>query len=311
MTSAATPSASDHAPPGERATAELTIRVAAARDAVLAEKLFQPQVAIVLGSGLGELSKRVEHAFTLPYADIPGFPKTHAVGHAGRLILGYLAGVPVVMMQGRSHRYEGFSRRDVEFPVHLMHALGARTLVTTNAAGGLNPRFRQGELMVIDSHIDFLWPLAGRTLNAVPGATPGTSQALASVAPTGLLARGPNPYDLPLVDRVRAIARRQDTVLHQGCYLATLGPTYETRSEYRMFRTIGADAVGMSTVPEVLAARVHGMRVLGFSVITNVASTDLPQSTTHEEVVDSGNEAGPRLIEIVATLLEDFAGCPD
>lgn len=279
---------------------DLQNEICVARDAITAIKLFQPKVAIILGSGLGEMADEIEHAVSIAYSAIPGFPKTHAVGHAGRLILGYVGGLPVVMMQGRAHRYEGWTDHDVRFPVRVMQALGAETLVATNAAGGLNPRFRTGDLMVLDSHFDWLWKRQTPFSNLV---TPKTvSQAIG---------RGASCYDFALIEAVKQIARKNDIVLHQGCYMATLGPTYETRSEYRMFREMGGDAVGMSTVPEVLAARELGMEVLAFSVITNVASTDMPQSTTHDEVVDAGNEAGPNLMKIVRRLLDDLSGEPD
>lgn len=285
-------------------SAEFQCLVQRARDQVLAHRLFQPAVACILGSGLGGLADSVAHPVAIDYAEIPGFTKTHAVGHAGRLITGYIGGVPVVLMQGRSHRYEGHSHAQLQFPVHVMHALGAKTLIATNAAGGLNTRFEVSDLMVIDSHIDFLWRRsmwANRpTSDDQPAARMG-DQAL----------RGRNPFSHHLIRRSKAIARSQGAVLHQGCYLGTLGPTYETRSEYRSFRWMGADAVGMSTVPEVLAARDLGMDVLAFSVITNVASTDVPSLTTHDEVVHSGNQAGPRLQRIIEQLLSEMSGQPD
>ncbi|MEZ6134130.1 MAG: purine-nucleoside phosphorylase [Pirellulaceae bacterium] len=275
-------------------TIALREAVARARDAITAIKLWQPQVAIILGSGLSGLADCIAHATTIDYGHIPHFLPTHAVGHEGKLILGYLSGVPVAMMQGRTHRYEGYANCEVAFPVHVMHALGASMLITTNAAGGLNTRYQAGDLMVIDSHIDFLWP-RGQT---------GAPQLRPAI-------RGPSPYDQQLLHNARNIARLSCTTLHQGCYLATLGPTYETRSEYRMFRWAGADAVGMSTLPEVYAARELEMQVLAFSVITNVASTDVPVSTNHAEVVETGNSAGPRLMNIIQQLLEELAGPPD
>ncbi|MFN3191151.1 MAG: purine-nucleoside phosphorylase [Aureliella sp.] len=279
-----------------------------ARDAVIAKKLFQPQVGIVLGSGLGPLADRVDHAFAIAYNEIPGFPRTHAVGHAGRLVFGYLGGIRVVLLQGRAHRYEGWTNSDVAFPTKVLHALGARTLITTNAAGGLNARFRVGDLMVIDSHIDWLWRGVGKA--ALSGMTLRSDGEL-NPTTTDCVLRGNSPYDRSLIDRVHHIARKHGTVLHQGTYMATLGPTYETRSEYAMFREMGADTVGMSTVPEVLSAARLGMEILAFSVVTNVASTDVPQSTTHEEVVESGKAAGPRLIAIVESLLDEMSGEPD
>lgn len=268
--------------------------VLTARDAITAARLRQPEVAIILGSGLGPLAQSMTHPSSMSYSEIPYFPRTHAAGHVGQLILGYLSGQPVVLMQGRSHRYEGFSNIDLAFPVHCMRALGAKTLITTNAAGGLNSRFQAGDLMVIDSHIDFLW-----------------HRGLFRQRETAPTVRGASPYDFNLIRQAKAVARKLDIALHQGCYLSTLGPTYETRSEYRMFRGTGADAVGMSTIPEVLAARDLGMQTLAFSVITNVASTDVPVSTTHEEVIDTGNTAGPQLMKIIQRILEQMSGQPD
>ena len=277
-----------------------------AREAILARKLFQPEAAIILGSGLGALAEQVEHPFHVPYENIPHFPKTYAAGHAGQLVLGYLSGVPVVLMQGRSHLYEGWRRQDATFGLRCMHALGAESLIVTNAAGGLNPRYRPGDLMVIDSHIDLLWPRRGSLDLATKSIPPApVTSAMGSVG------RGTGAYCYELITKVLGSARKKNIVLHQGCYLATLGPTYETRSEYKMFREFGADAVGMSTVPEVLVATQLGMQILAFSVITNVASTDVPQNTTHEEVVETGNAAGPKLMSILQELLEELAGCPD
>ncbi|MCA9193973.1 MAG: purine-nucleoside phosphorylase [Planctomycetales bacterium] len=263
---------------------------------ILKSRWIQPQIAIVLGSGLGGLADRVQHPCILNYDQIDGFPRTHASGHQGRLITGFLAGLPVVMMQGRTHRYEGYSDRNVRFPVQVMHGLGAQLLITTNAAGGLNPRFQVADLMVIDSHLDFLW----------------TRGAISGQVKTHPGIRGQKEcYDSKLVQRAKLLAKNMCLELHQGCYIATLGPTFETRSEYRMFRRFGGDAVGMSTVPEVLMAQQLSMRVLGFSVITNVASTDIPQSTTHHEVVSVGDAAGPRLMSIIMALLDEMAGQPD
>lgn len=262
----------------------------------------------MLGSGLGELAKCVEHAESIDYADLACFPRTHATGHAGRLITGYLAGMPIALMQGRSHRYEGFTDTDLALPIHCLHGIGATTLIATNAAGGLNPRFRAGALMLIDQHIDLLWTTPhSRTVGHRAYASQGGADSSSCDVPL----HGLPPYDYDLMERAKRVARREDIELFQGTYLSTLGPTYETRSEYRMFRSFGADAVGMSTVPEVVAARQLEMRVLAFSVITNVATTDLPSTTTHEEVIDVGNSAGPRLLKIVCGVLSDLAGQPD
>ena len=275
---------------------------------IFAKRLFQPKVAIVLGSGLGGLAQQVEHAEAIDYAELPCFPRTHAAGHAGRLITGYLAGMPVALMQGRAHRYEGFTDTQLSLPIHCLHAMGAKSLIVTNAAGGLNPRFCVGDLMLIDQHLDFLWTTPhSRTVGH-------RAYALQCGKVDGFNCDVPmrgKPYDYDLLARARRAARRLDIELHQGTYLSTLGPTYETRGEYRMFRRFGADAVGMSTIPEVVAARQLEMSVLAFSVITNVASTDVPQSTTHQEVIDVGNSAGPRLMQIVCSVLSELAGQPD
>lgn len=262
------------------------------RDETLARRLLQPEVAIILGSGLGGLASQVQHATSIPYHEIPGFPQTSAGGHAGRLVLGFLAGLPVVVMQGRAHRYEGWANQHVQLPVHCMHALGAKTLIATNAAGGLNPRYRQGDLMAIDGHIDLLWDRSGAQCQFTK-------------------MRGSPAYNQAEIEQSKQIARRGNCVLHQGTYVGTLGPTYETRNEYRMFREIGGDAVGMSTIPEICAASRLGMRAIGYSVITNVASTDMPQATTHAEVVQSGDQAGPKLMAIILGLLESWSGEPD
>lgn len=290
----------------EREAPMLASRVNEAVDYVLQQRLLQPQVAIILGSGLGGLADDVQHESCIPYCEIPHFKLTHAIGHAGRFLLGYLAGMPVVVMQGRYHRYEGHSNATVSFPVRVMQALGARTLIVTNAAGGLNPRYRAGDLMLVDQHIDCLWQRPGRSPAAgddqldVPG-----SRAL------GALRYLSHIYDADLLDRAKHIALRHALNVQRGVYVATLGPTYETRSEYRMFRGMGGDAVGMSTVPEVMTARELAMRVLAISVITNVACTDQAQGTTHDEVVQCGRQVEPELRRLVHQLLEEMAGPAD
>ncbi len=272
---------------------------------ILGQRFFQPRIGIILGSGLGGLADVVEHPHRISYSTLPCFTPTHAHGHAGQLVTGYLAGLPVVLMQGRSHRYEGHSDETLAAPVQCMSALGASTLIVTNAAGGLNPRYRAGDLMLIDQHIDLLWCRTG-------GQSVGHRryQAGATVQ-FGLPRRSQSPYDPRLRDLANRVALSAGIALHTGTYLATLGPTYETRSEYRMFRGFGADAVGMSTVPEVAAAIHAKMRVLAASVITNVAVTDMPQSTTHDEVIECGKKAGPRLMQILTGVLNELAGQPD
>ncbi|MBX3421724.1 MAG: purine-nucleoside phosphorylase [Pirellulaceae bacterium] len=287
--------------------------VTAACEVIQQHRILAPWVGCVLGSGLGGLAAQVTHATSIPYADVPGFSKTHAVGHAGRLVLGYFGGVPVVLLQGRSHRYEGRSPREVQFPIYVLRALGATTLITTNAAGGVNPTFRVGDLMVINRHIDLLWP--GQFGRAAPLGEPIPSPAKPELQLPCVVGydfpRPVSPYCLQLTAQVNSIAQQHGIAMQQGCYVGTLGPTYETRAEYKFFRWAGADAVGMSTIPEVIAAAQLGMKVLGISVITNVASTDTPQETSHAEVVQSSNQAGPKLQVIVRELLEQMSGQPD
>ncbi|MFO1063655.1 MAG: purine-nucleoside phosphorylase [Pirellulales bacterium] len=288
---------------------------------IQSRRLLQPQVAIVLGSGLGGLADELQHVTAIQYAELPYFQATHAAGHAGRLLLGYLGGVPVVVMQGRYHRYEGHDDWTVTFPVRVMQALGAGMLLVTNAAGGLNPRYRPGDLMLIDQHIDHLWtrPQACRGASAIPctesterpGSAADCVSPHAEIAPAAIPLRKAEIYDHALGERLKHIALTQQLHLQRGTYVATLGPTYETRAEYRMFRTMGGDAVGMSTVPEVLTARSLGMRVLALSVITNVACTDTSNGTSHDEVVACGKQVGPRLKKLFTALLEQMSGPAD
>lgn len=252
-----------------------------------------PEVAIILGSGLGGLADSIEHPTKIPYSQIPHFPVPSAQGHAGNLVLGFLSGMPVVAMQGRIHRYEGFSPDEVCFPLRCMQQLGAQTLIVSNASGGVNPRYISGDLVAIDQHINFLG-----------------QPSQADYAQT-TLGRNGDIYHRGLIERAHEHARRHGFALHQGTYLATLGPTYETRSEYRFFRAIGADVVGMSTVPETLCAAQLGMRVLAFSIVTNVALPDHSTSTNHLEVISWSEIAAPKLRQVVMGVLQELAGPAD
>jgi purine-nucleoside phosphorylase len=243
-------------------------------------------VAIILGTGLGQFAEHVEVEAVVPYREIPDFPQARGVGHAGRLVCGVLAGVPVVVFEGRCHRYEGYSRDELTLPVRVAAQLGARHLVVTNASGGLDPKFAGGDILLIDDHVDLMF---GRTTAT------GRAPELRSY------------YDASHIQRALAIARRENFVAHRGVYVALAGPNYETRAEYRYLRQIGGDAVGMSTVPEVLAAAACGLRVLALSVITNVARPDAPRKTTAEEVVAIAHRAEPKLRQIVAGVIADLA----
>jgi purine-nucleoside phosphorylase len=258
--------------------------------AVIRSKWFgKPKVGIILGSGLGAVGNDIALETAIDYHDVPHFLRSTAVGHHGRLLCGRLCDVPVVAMQGRFHCYEGYSAERATFPVRVMAALGIDLLIVSNAAGGLNPNYSAGDLMVIDDHINFL--------NRNP---------LVSINDDELGPRFPDmsaPYDHRVGDVALAIARHEDFVCHRGIYIAMLGPTYETRAEIRMLRQFG-DAVGMSTVPEVLVAVHAGIRVLGLSTITNVCSPDIPHTASHEEVVATANAAKNKLRAIVAGVVE-------
>lgn len=251
-----------------------------------------PQVGIILGSGLGAVGDAIELDNAFDYHDLPHFLRSTAVGHRGRLLCGKLAGVPVVAMQGRFHAYEGYSAAAATFPVRVMNALGIKLLIVSNAAGGLNPSFAAGDIMVIDDHINFLNrnPLVGINDDRLGPRFPDMS----------------SPYDRRWSDRAVEIARRMDFACHRGVYVAMLGPTYETRAEIRMLRQIGGDAVGMSTVPECIVAAHVGLPVLGLSTITNVCSPDIPHTTSGDEVVATANTAKDKLLSIVAGVVSDF-----
>ncbi len=268
-------------------------RIAALAAAVRARTDLVPEVAIVLGSGLGGLADELEDAVAIPFDALPGWPAATAPGHAGRLLLGHLAGRPVVMLQGRFHLYEGNDAGLVVQPVLLFHALGARVVVLTNAAGGLDPSFGPGTLMVMADHIN----LTGRTPLLGPNAD-------------GL---GPRFTDLTdawsprLRSRLHEAGRAEGVDLVEGIYVGLLGPTYETPAEVRMLAGLGGHAVGMSTVLECIAARWVGLEVCGVSLVTNAGAGYTGQPLTHEEVLASGAVAGPRLALVIRRFVEDLA----
>jgi purine-nucleoside phosphorylase len=250
-----------------------------------------PRIGIILGSGLGDVGSAIELEVAIDYADVPYFLRSTAIGHHGRLLCGRLAGVSVVAMQGRFHCYEGYSAGCITLPVRVMKALGIELLIVSNAAGGLNPRFSKGDVMVIDDHINLLNrnPLVGINDDRLGPRFPDMSA----------------PYDRRLGERALAIARRQNFECHRGVYIAMLGPSYETRAEIRMLRCLGGDAVGMSTVPEVIVASHAGIRVLGLSTITNVCSPDISHTTSGEEVVATAESARDKLLAIVTGIVTD------
>ncbi|MCC7475287.1 MAG: purine-nucleoside phosphorylase [Pirellulales bacterium] len=255
----------------------------------------QPRCGIILGSGLGGVGDAIELEAAIDYGNIPHFLKSTAIGHHGRLLCGKLRGVPVVAMQGRFHCYEGYSAERATFPVRVMNALGIELLIVSNAAGGLNPNYACGDVMVLDDHINLL--------NRNP---------LIGVNDDQLGPRFPDmgaPYDRQLGDAALAIARQHDFVCHRGVYAAMLGPTYETRAEIRMLRYFCADAAGMSTVPEVLVAVHAGLRVLGLSTITNICSPDIRHTTSGHEVIATAETARDKLQAIVVAIVtKEFGG---
>lgn len=265
----------------------MTLDTAAAVTAIRALTRQQPTVAIILGSGLGALAEAVGKADRIPYAKIPGWERSTAPGHAGELVIGTLEGKTVAVMKGRLHYYEGYDIKAVTFPVRVFKALGIETLIVTNACGGLNPSYRAGDLMVISDHINFMGanPLRGANDDAI----------------------GPRFPDMvgTYTEELRKIAHEVDRDLRDGVYVAVAGPNYETPAELRMMRGFGADAVGMSTVPEVLVARHAGMRILAIATVTDMA-TGLPglvEHVTHEEVLAVADRAGKRLGDLVKGVL--------
>ena len=268
-------------------------QVAESVASIRARVSLKPTVALILGSGLGELAAEVRDATAIPYGEIPHFARSTVVGHAGRLLIGTLADVPVVMMQGRFHFYEGYTPQVLTLPVRVMSALGAQTLLVTNAAGGINPAYRPGDFMLISDHIN---------LPGLSGANPllGTNdERFGERFPP--LAKA---YDANLRALARSVAANMSSLtLHEGIYAMVGGPSYETGAELRFLRTIGADAVGMSTAPEVVVARHMGMQVLGISLITNAATGAESEEVKHKEVLSTADAAREKFASLVLGIL--------
>lgn len=279
---------------------ELERRIDQAANAIRAglapeSELASPRLAIVLGSGLGDVVELLDARprVRIPYGDIPNVPRGSVGGHAGELVAGLAAGTPAIVLSGRTHAYEGYSQREVTILIRACIALGARTLVLTNASGGLNPAFDAGDVMLINDTINLSGdnPLTGPNLEQLgPRFVPMT-----------------DAWDGDLRRLAREAAGRAGVELREGVYIMLSGPNYETRAEMRMLRIIGGDAVGMSTVPEVLVARHAGARVLGFSLVTNKATEDVDHEVTHEEVLAMGKVGAARLVAILRELLPELA----
>ena len=261
-----------------------------AADAIRVRFDRRPDAAIILGTGLGRLAVEIEAHAVIEYADIPGFPLSTVESHTGRLLCGTLGSKTVIAMQGRFHRYEGYSLRKVTFPVRVMRALGADSLIVSSACGGLNPLWSAGDLMLIADHINLLGdsPLIGPNDDRLGPRFPDLSA----------------PYDSALRELARRVAAEKGITLREGVYVAVTGPNLETRAEYRFLRAIGADVVGMSTVPEVVVAIHAGMRVLGLSIITDMCLPDALEPATVERIIAVANRAEPHLTALVRGVLE-------
>ena len=273
---------------------EVSQRSTEAIDAIYQQWDGSPRAGLILGSGLGQLCDAIDVEATIDYATVPHFARTTAMGHVGRILCGNLESVPVIAMNGRSHFYEGHSMEQVTFPTRVMAAMGINLLIVTNAAGGLNRQYECGDVMVIEDHINLMFsnPLRGINDDSLGPRFPDLSQ----------------PYDFELIDRALAVAAQQQVAAHRGVYAAVAGPNYETRAEYRFLHRLGADVVGMSTVPEVIVAAHAGIRVLGLSSVTNVCNPDSLERADGEAVLAASRQAEPSVRKIVCGILQEEAG---
>jgi purine-nucleoside phosphorylase len=274
-------------------TMSLYDRVQAAAGVVRGQSALVPEIGIILGTGLGGLAREIAVDAEVPYAEIPGFPLSTVETHAGRLLLGRLGGRPVVAMQGRFHRYEGYDLQQVTFPVRVLHALGARMLIVSNACGGMNPLWGPGDLVLLSDHINLLGdnPLVGPNDERLGPRFPDMSA----------------PYDPELRTLARKTALELGIMLREGVYVAVAGPNLETRAEYRMLRAMGADVVGMSTVPEVIVAGHQGMRTIGISIITDQCLPDALEPAEIGRIIATAGRAEPHLTRLIAALVERAA----
>jgi purine-nucleoside phosphorylase len=272
---------------------ELYAQIEQAVAAIRTEWSTPPRAGIILGTGLGGLVEKITVEATFDYEAIPNFPKSTATSHRGRLVCGQLSGLPVVAMEGRIHAYEGYPLKQITLPVRVMRALGAELLVVSNAVGGMNPYFKLGDIMVIEDHINLMGdnPLIGINDDRLGPRFPDMCE----------------PYDRELIDVALAVARREDFVAHEGVLVAVTGPNLETRAEYRFLRQIGADAVGMSTIPEVLVARHCGLSVVGFSVVTDMCLPDALEPADIDRIIATANSAEPKLMKLVTGVLDHVA----
>lgn len=274
-------------------TGDLYARVTAASAYIQSRTKLRPRLGLILGSGLGAFADKVEDATVIPYSEIPGFPVSTVAGHSGRLVIGTIDSVPVAIMQGRVHAYEGYSTLEVAFPTRVLGALGIKQLIVTNAAGGINTSYGQGAIVALSDHINLT----------------GANAALGPNEPRF----GERFFDMTQAysPKLRKLAideaEAQGWKLEEGVYIAVLGPSYETPAEIRAFRTLGADLVGMSTVHEVIAARHMGIEILGLSVVTNMAAGVLDQPINHEEVMETGHRIAEQFTSLLTALIPQLA----
>jgi purine-nucleoside phosphorylase len=266
-----------------------------AADAVRSKTSYKPRIGLILGSGLNALADSVQNADFIPYGDLPNWPVSTVHGHAGRLVIGELEGQPVLVMQGRTHFYEGYSMSQITLPVRVMLRLGLEMMIVTNAAGGINPDFVPGDVMLITDNLNLVGmsganPLMGPNIDELGPRFPDMSRS----------------YDLELMATARKVASENAIPLREGVYCGLSGPSFESPADLRFLRMAGADSVGMSTVPEVIVARHGGMRVLGFSGISNKANLDGSTITTHEEVIEAGRVITPKIETIVRGVLRSL-----
>ncbi len=251
---------------------------------------FRPEYLVILGTGLGQLAEEVDLTIAIEYDDIPHFPVSTVESHHGRLLFGHLGGKPIVAMQGRFHYYEGYSMQEIVFPVRVARSLGVQTLIVSNACGGLNPNFSRGDIMLINDHINFLGdnPLIGPNDDELGSRFPDMSE----------------PYTERLIDTAESVALDLSIKMHEGVYLAVSGPMLETKAEYRYMRQLGADVVGMSTVPEVISAVHMGLEVLGISVITDECFPDALEAVSLDDVLEAAGLAEPKMTQVIVGVLE-------
>ena len=261
-------------------------------EAISARTQVRPKAALILGTGLGGLGEAIEADAVIPYEEIPGFPLSTVESHQGRLLVGFLDATPIVALQGRFHRYEGYSLAEVTFPVRVMRLMGAETLVVSGACGGLDPLMSLGDLVLLDDHINLMGegPLVGANLDSLGPRWPDMSQ----------------PYDRELQQRALSAASARDVRLQRGVYAAVVGPNLETRAEYRMLRMLGADVVGMSTVPEVIVARHMEMRALGLTIVTDRCLPDALEPVDVSTIIRTAAEAEPSLTAIIRDIVGDL-----